>query len=73
MTKKDFLLSVPPLIDHLSHGLGRLTVVSNGRNDKAASYKHSDGTSSFGACAPTWLEVSQWIANSLKEKSALIK
>jgi len=57
MTKAEFLLKVPDIINHTAHGYGELEIVSDKMGEKCVCYRHKDSTASGGNFAPTWNEL----------------
>jgi len=57
MTKRDFLTSVPGIINHKDRGHGELEVVADTNEKKGVCYRHRDNTASCGSYAPTWSEL----------------
>ena len=68
MTKADFLVSVPDIIEHKTWGYGELEICADSKNNKGAGYRHKDNTSSCSTFGTTWLEVSEKLRNHLRSE-----
>ena len=67
MTKTDFILSVPNIIEHKSWGYGELEFITDKKNEKGVCYRHRDKTASFGTYGKDWTEVYSALIKTLKE------
>lgn len=58
MTKTEFLLQIPGVIEHQAWGYGELEIVSDNEQDKGVCYRHPHSNSaSYGTYGRTWKEV----------------
>lgn len=57
MTKQEFLLKVPDILNHRSHGYAELEIVCFKKNEKGVCYRHKNNLASGGNFAPTWEEL----------------
>jgi hypothetical protein len=67
MTKYEFILSVPDIIEHKSSGYGELEFIIDKKNEKGVCYRHRNKTASFGTYGKDWKEVYEALIISLRE------
>ncbi len=57
MTKREFLLGIPEIIEHPASGYGELEITVDKPDKKGVCYRHRDNTASYGTYGKSWLEV----------------
>jgi hypothetical protein len=71
MTKMEFILSVPDIIEHKSWGYGELEFITDDVHEKGVCYRHRDNTASFGTYGKDWAEVYTALTQTLKQAGCI--
>ncbi|SFO75093.1 hypothetical protein SAMN05428949_6471 [Chitinophaga sp. YR627] len=71
MTKSEFLLRVPDIINDSEHGYGELEIVSNTKGAKGVCYRHKDNLASGGNYAASWDQLYIKIMEYLKNRGCV--
>lgn len=65
MTKFEFLLKVPDIIEHRTLGFAELEVVSEGEKSKKVCYRHKNKKASYLTSGSTWVDIYDKLSGSL--------
>lgn len=67
MTKREFLGTVPHIIEHETSGYGEIEIVVNRKELVGVCYRHRDKTASYGTYKRTWQELHDDLVPFLRE------
>lgn len=67
MTKDEFLLKVPGILNHRAHGYGELEIIYDTKTEKGTCYRHKNNLASGGNYAPSWNELYEKVMKYLTD------